>query len=239
VASTLVQSVTGTGALVLNSVAAGNLLVVWQSIFRATTTQAAVATPTDSNGTFVGGIAGVPALYDGSASDIGVGIFYEVNAASGTHTVTPEAASADHQTLAEFSEVVTSSALDTSATAKTIDSDITSQVTGTTASVGQADMIIVIGLSMGANVGVGDTGFTNPVSDFTTLQIVSNTASDVATFHSYKIVTNASGTQSATFNWTQHEAVMSAHAAIAAFKGGLDISVQIPVATLLPLLVFA
>ena len=214
-----VQTVTGTGNLTLNGVAAGNLLIAWQSIFRATSTQAAVGTPTDSVGAnFSVAIAGVPAFLFSSSWDVGVGIFYKQNAESGTHTVTPEAASNDHGTLSEFSGMSTTGALDVSIAAKTENTSHTSRTTGTTGTTAQADELICIGHSLGGFNGAVDVGYTDPVSGFTTVQKVINDASDLAMFHAYKIA-SATGTQSATFNWTATETTISSHAAIATFKG--------------------
>ena len=212
-----VQTVTGTGNLTLNGVAAGNLLVAMQSGYRSNTTTA-IAVPTDTGGTFVGGIAGVGALWFSSTFAVLVGLFYEVNAASGTHTVTFEANALDNKTLSEFSGMATASVLDVSQAALTSNSDITSQVTGTTGTTAQADELIIIALAAAAPSGANPMGLTNPVSGFTTLQIWDNSLSGLPTFHAYKIV-SATGTQSATFNWTAHETNMGAHAAIAAFKG--------------------
>lgn len=227
---------TGTGNLTLNGVASGNTLVAFQSSFRNSSTTTAIAVPTDTNGTFVGGIAGTGALCSGSTFVAIVGIFYEVNAAAGTHTLTFEANTSNNKTLSEWSGMATASVLDVSAAAKTDNSDITSQVTGTTGATAQADELIVIALSLAAPGGSADVVFTNPVSGFTTLQVVPDDLSDIATFHAYKIV-SATGTQAATFNWTQHEASMGAHASIAAFKAGNALNVQQPLASLWPILV--
>src|SRR5258708_3719428 len=125
-----VQSVTGTGAtLVLNGVAAGNFLVMWDTYFRGTSTGLGEAIPTDSNGTFLKARGDAPSIL--SSTDTGVGIFYEENAASGTHTVTPEANSAHVTTLAEFSGLVTSSSIDATVASGTGSGTGLSQATGT------------------------------------------------------------------------------------------------------------
>jgi len=213
----LAQSVTGTGNLTLNGVVSGNTLIAEQSSFRNTATTTAIAVPTDTNGTFVGSIAGTGALCIGSAGVSIVGVFYAVNAASGTHTLTFEANTSNNKTLSEFSGMATASVLDVSTSSKTDNSDITSQVTGTTGTTAQADELIIIGLALATTVGSSDVTFTNPVSGFTSLNVVPNDLTDIGTFHAYKIVA-ATGTQAATFNWVAHEANMGAHAAIAAFK---------------------
>jgi hypothetical protein len=217
VAIALKQTVTGTGALVLNNVVAGNALVCWQSMYRASGS-GAVTVPTDSAGTFTGGIAGAGAVFNASEG-IAVGLFYEANAAAGTHTVTPESATIDHGTLSEFSGMATSGLLDVSATAKTENATVTSQATGTTGTTAQDDELIAIGMAIGHTAGVADIGWTDPVTGFTTLFTFANTSTDVGTFHAYKIV-SATGTQSATFSWSDSE-VGSEHAAIATFKAGI------------------
>lgn len=215
----LVQSVHGTGAtLVLNGVAAGNTLFVLDSYFRSPGTGVAAATPTDSNGTFTIGRAGIPANFvSGGNNDCGIGIWYQENALAGTHTVTPEALTSHEGTLLEFSGLITSSSLDQVNDAKTNDSTQTSQVTGTTPATTVADELVLIGLCLGAAAGVADVGFTDPVAGFTTLFKRVIDSSGLAFMHSYKII-SATGTQAATFNWTDNEAHQGSHGAIATFK---------------------
>lgn len=213
---TLDQSVTGTGNLTLNGVVSGNALVACHSLFRGSAATTALAVPTDTGGTFVGGISGIGALLNASANVAIQGVFYEGNAATGTHTLT-FADAGGNRTLCEFSGMATASILDVNASAKTDNSNITSQVTGTTGTTAQADELIVIALSLAAPGGVSDVGYTNPVPGFTNLNVVPNDLSDIATYHAYKIV-SATGTQGATLNWNSSEASMGAHAAIAAFK---------------------
>ena len=233
---TLVQSTTGTGNLTLNGVTSGNTLVAFQSSHRPNSSTTAIAVPTDTNGTFVGGIAGVGATFNAGTAVSITGIFYEVNAAAGTHTVTFEANNSNNKTLCEFSGMNIADVLDVSANARISNSDITSQVTGTTGTTTQNDELVVISLSLAATVGSADVGYTNPVSGFTNLNVVPNDASDIATYHAFKIV-SVMGTQSATYNWTSHETSMAAHAAVAAFKGLQSVNTQIPIASLWPILV--
>lgn len=218
-AITKVQSVTGAGpTLTLNGVAAGNLLVLNTTYYRGAGSHAAEAIPTDTNGTWSVARADVPALFTGGTSDdIGTSIFYVQNAASGTHTVTPEANTKIHCTLTEYSGVVTAGSLDTSASGKTENTTHTSRTTGTTATTSQADELVVIGHGMVAGTGASNVGYTDPVSGFTTLQKVVDDATDVATFHAFKII-SSTGTQSATFDWTASESTMSSQAVIATFK---------------------
>src|SRR5258707_11880063 len=101
-AITKVQSVTGAGAtLVLNSVVAGNTLTFEMSYLRVSGTNAAAATPTDSNGTF--SVSSADTTFAIGSDHIGAAIWHEGNAASGTHTVTPDAGVTHNCTLTEWS----------------------------------------------------------------------------------------------------------------------------------------
>jgi len=210
------SAITGNGATIAKaSVTAGSLLTLQTAYYRTATTGLAEPVPTDSQGTWSIGSSGVPGLPSGG-TDAGASIFYQANVASGTHTVTPQAASGKNLTLIEWDNATTTP-LDVAANAKTDSFTGTSQVTGTTATTAQANELVLIALGLGCPVGVSDVGFTNPVSGFTTSQIISNDFSDMGTFHAYKNVTNT-GTQSATFNWTDTEAGQGSGAAIATFK---------------------
>ena len=213
-----VQSVTGTGAtLVLNGVAAGNFLVMWDTYFRGTSTGLGEAIPTDSNGTFLKARGDAPSIL--SSTDTGVGIFYEENAASGTHTVTPEANSAHVTTLAEFSGLVASSSIDATVTSGTGSGTGLSQATGTTPATAQAVELSIIAFGMGTTgVGSSNVALTDPVTSYTTLQVVQDDSTSIATQHAYQIL-SATGTQSAAFNWTHSESGQFWEAAIATFKG--------------------
>lgn len=214
-AITLVQSVTGSGAtLVLNGVAAGNALFLIDSYFRNVSTGVSEPAPTDSNGTFLIARADVPSI---SGHDIGVGIFYEANAASGTHTVTPQANDTHLTTLVEFSGLVTSGLFDASVAAQNGSGTGTSQATGTTGVTAQADELSIIAFCMGAGTGSANVGLTDPVTNYITLQIGQNDASSVAMMHAYRVL-SATGTQSATFTWTVSDAAQWWQAAIATFK---------------------
>ena len=215
-AITKTQSTTGNGATIaLTSVASGSLLTLQDSFFRATTTGAGETVPTDTQGTWSIAQNGAPG--NDTNSDGGSGIFYQANVAAGTHTVTPQANSGHNATLAEWAGISTTTPFDVGANARTVNSSITSQVTGTTATTAQADELVLITLGLGATVGSANVGFTDPVSGFTSLQVNPNDSSDLATFHAYKVVA-ATGTQSATFNWTDSETGQYCGANIATFK---------------------
>lgn len=217
-AITKVQQATGNGAtLVLNGVAVGNALFLQDSYYRGTSTGAGEATPTDSNGTFSVARADAPQVL--SSQDIGVGLFYEENVASGTHTVTPQANTAHNTTLVEFSGLATSGSLDATVTSGKGSGTGTSQSTGTTPATVQADELSLVAFCMG-DTGVGSTnvGLTDPITNYTTLQLVQDDQADLATQHAYRVLA-ATGTQAVTFAWTNSHATQFWEAAIATFKG--------------------
>lgn len=215
-AITKTQQATGAGATIeLTGVAAGSMLTFEWSIFQAFAgTQG--GPPTDTNGTFV--LAVAPTGFDyGIGNGVACGIWYQANAASGTHTVTPPAtADGLNMSLVEWAGVATSTPLDVTASAQTSDTG-TSQATGTTATTAQADELVMIGLGMAAPVGNSDVGFTDPVTGFTTIHKVVDNLTDIGTFHAFKVVSSV-GTQAATFNWTHSEANQGRQAVIATFK---------------------
>jgi len=230
-AVSIVQSTTGAGAtLVLNGVAAGNALIFIDSYYRGTSTGVGEAVPTDSNGTFLAAVNAVPATNSGA--DIGVGIFYQQNVASGTHTVTPQANDDHHSTLIEFSGLVTSGMFVAGSknSANVNDSSETSQVTGTTATAAAIGDLMVIAFCCG-NFGTGTTnmGLTDPISGFTTAYVMQNNKSDLAAMQCYGTAAAAT-TQSATFNWTDNgggnECIQAAIATFVAGTGGA--AAQVP-----------
>jgi hypothetical protein len=213
----LTQSATGNGVTItLNDVASGALLTLQTSYYEASATNAAEATPGDTQGTWSVSSAGIPG--EASAQEAGSSIFHQANVAAGTHLVSPDSTKNDfNYTLCEWSGAATSSPLDQFANAATDSFSGTSQATGTTGVTAQADELVLIALGLACIVGVADVGFTDPVAGFTTRHKVVNDSSDIATFHAYKI-TSATGAQSATFNWTDNEAAQFSGAAIATFK---------------------
>jgi hypothetical protein len=152
-----------------------------------------------------------------SGGDIGVGIFHEQNAAAGTHTVTPQANTSHNSTLAEFSGLVVSGLFDVAKSAGSLVANHTSQVTGTTATTAQASELVVIALCVGAGSGANPMNIVDPVSGFTTLQLVDNDATSVGTHHSFEVIA-ATGTQSANESWTATEATITSMGCIATFK---------------------
>lgn len=215
-AITKVQSINSTGANPqLTSVVAGSLLALMSSCFNSAGVIAETL-PTDSAGTFLTQDKLVANI---SSQGCVCSIFYIENASAGTHTATPQnfGAGSQNRTYAEFSGLATSSSIDQKTSGATANTNHTSQATGTTGTTGQADELVLIALSLAASPGSATVGFTDPVSTFSTLQKVSNDSSDEATFHAYKVVA-ATGTQAATFNWTDTSATQTSQALIGTYK---------------------
>jgi hypothetical protein len=80
--------------------------------------------------------------------------------------------------------------------------------------------LVLIAFGLGAGVGSSNVGLTDPVSGFTSLQVVQDDSSNLGTFHAYKTISSV-GTQSATFNWTDTESGQISAAAIATYKAPL------------------
>lgn len=232
-AVTKVQSATGNGStIVLNGCAAGNALTYQNSWFRSVATGVNEAAPADSNGTFTF-TTGDFSNY-GGGQDTGVTICHQQNIASGTHTVTPETGLADFQkTLTEYSGLATTGMFvaGSSAHAGTVDvfGNTVSQVTGTTSTAASTGDLSIISFARAASPGNANIGLTDPVSTYTTLMLGNNDSSTMAHQHAFKVL-GAGGTQSATFNWTEHVGEdIHAHAAIATFVaagGGHTVTVN-------------
>lgn len=220
-----IQAVSSNGANPqLTGVVAGNWLLLASSCFDAGGVTAEPV-PTDSAGTF--------STQDRLAADLtgrGVlgAVFYEANAAAGTHTSTPNNYGAGNQnrTFAEFSGIASSSSLDVKTSAKAENTNHTSQATGTTGSTAQADELVIIALALAASPGAANVGFTDPVSGFTTLQKTTDDLNDIATFHAFKVI-SAIGTQAATFNWTDASASQTSQALIGTYKAATPVGVFI------------
>lgn len=217
-----VQGATGNGAtIVLNGCVAANALIYQCSFFRATTTGLPEAAPTDSNGTFTIAAGSTIPYTPGGGQDTGAGVFYQQNINSGTHTVTPQT-NQDHQmALTEFSGLATSGMFvaNSKSTAAVSDATgtITSQSTGSTVTAASAGDLACISYSRAASPGNAAIGLTDPVSGYTTLKLGNDDATTVAHQHAFQVL-SAGGTQSATFNWTEHVGEqMFTGAAIATF----------------------
>ncbi len=222
-----VQSATGNGATVtLNGVVANNGIIYQDSYFRNPTTGATQTTPTDTNGTFVASSNDAPLV--AASLDIGCCEFHEQAAASGTHTVTPQANTLHHTTISEISSAAASGLFDVAKSAQDATASHLSQPTGTTSATAQADEISFITVALLQATGGNPVGFTDPVATYTTLQIASDTSNDIGIMHSFKVL-NATGTQTATFNWTTVDATVCASmGCIATFKGAVVADTSTP-----------
>lgn len=211
-----VQSITGNGAtLVLNGVAAGNALVLITSYTRATT-GATETTPSDSNGTFTAARNDVPVVFN-TSDDVGATIWFQPNAAAGTHTVTPQANVSHHHSLMEFSGMATSGLLDaTVAAQKNNAGNQSSQATGTTGATVQASELSLIAFSIASGGGSAIVQ-TDPIPNYLTVSIGNDTVNDFGFVHAYQIL-SAIGTQSATDNWTNQATPEASIGSIATFK---------------------
>jgi hypothetical protein len=225
VAITKVQSTTSnTTSIALSGVTAGNFLVLETSYYRGGSSTTAPTTPSDSNGTVQVAVAPT-AVTDGSNVG-GSAIWYVENTNSGTHTITG-LESNHNSTLTEFSGLATSTSKDQTTSASSTVNAHTSQSTGTTGTTAQASELAVIALCLVSNGGAANVGLTDPVSGYTTLQVVQNDFSDIATQHAYQIL-SATGTQSATFNWTDNETSELSEACIATFKAAGGAAAIVP-----------
>ena len=208
-----VQTTSGNGtSLVLNGVASANMLTVATSYFRFSGT-GAPGTPTDTNGTFAVASADPPLSGD---FIIGTAIWDEKNCASGTHTI-GGLESTHWSTLTEWSGADTTGPFDVAKSASSNVGAHTSQATGTTNTTSQADEMVYIAFCAGATPGASPMGLTDPVSGFTTLKVIQDDQNDLGVMHAFKTI-NATGTQSATFNWTDNSASETTFACIATFK---------------------
>ena len=209
VATTVVATVTG--------VTAGNLLTIEFGYYiGGNTTQP--STPTDTNGTV--SVAEAPAGLTPFGTDVtGANIFYVQNANAGIHVITSTVGlgNSGRMTVTEWSGAATSSVLDQHTNASTSGGANTSQSTGTTGTTSQANELVIIALDTSGSPGSSNIGIPSPaVSGFTDLQKGQNTSSDIGFAHAYKII-SSTGTQSATFTWTDNTTNAS-QAVIATFK---------------------
>jgi len=209
VAITKTQGATGTGTTIaLNSVTAGALLTLQTSYFRNTGTGAAETTPTDTQGTWSALQAPTPAGFSGGGQDVGDSIFFQKNVASGTHTVTPQNNTIRKLSLTEWGSADTTTPNDASNHGETSDTSHTSRTTNATGVLASSDELVLINCGIGATGGAADIGWTDPVSGYTTLQKVVNSASDLACLHAWKTV-SSNGSITATFNWTDNSSATS------------------------------
>lgn len=213
-AITKVQSVTATVQsssfnIALSGVALGNTLTL-QMTYERTSTSTAPATPTDSNGTLLVGYAPAPEANGGAYT--GAAVWYESNAAAGTHTITVGAADVfANVTLTEWSGLATSAAADQTGIQATATNAQTSTVTANGATAQASELALAV-LSIAAGTGVSNAAITDPPSGWVSLLVYDDTATWVAGEHAYQVLSSI-GTPSATWNWTDtsvtgHQAVL-------------------------------
>lgn len=210
-----VQSVTGNGStLILNGVVAGSALIYASAYFRSAGSALKEAAPTDSNGTFLAASNDVP--NDIGHQTSGASIFYEENAAAGTHTVTPEANTIHNCSLTEFSGMAVSGLFDVATSAVSVAGNQTSQDTGAIVTA-QADELEFIALTVWQNFGGNPIGITDPVPSTTTIKIGQNTNTDIGNLHAFEVL-SVGGRKSETFNWMTTDALTASFGCIAAFN---------------------
>jgi hypothetical protein len=233
--ATKVQQATSTGAApALSGVVQGNFVYLFSHAFRSASVTAETAA-TDSNGT----VTTQDRLAVASGPDgILAAAYYVPNANSGTHTFTCQnfGAGAQERAVFEFSGVEKSAnPLDVKTSNSTTVAGATSVTTGTTGATGQADELILVGATLGGSPGVLNVGWTDPIAGFTALAKFSNDSTDIAGLTNFKNVA-ATGTQTATFNWTDNTASpQGAIALIGAFRNATGGAT--PLQTAKPLLV--
>lgn len=218
-AISMVQKVTGTGTVISITPQAGNWLSLLSTCFNS-----ASNTPETTPVASVGASTKAVLIQDKlsvalSTQGVLASHFYIENVAATAHSVTPQnfGAGNQHRTLTEFNGLTVSSSLDVKASASISGTNHTSQGTSTTGTTSVANELVVIICSLAASPGAANVGWTDPVSGFTTLQVASNDSTDVAGLHSFKVI-SATGTQSATHNWTDTSASQSSIALIGTFK---------------------
>lgn len=199
-----VQSVNATASgttitATLTGVTAGNLLTLQLSFYQSSS-QTAVATPTDSNGTFSVAIA--PTALNLSLDSFASAIYYEANAAAGTHTatVTLHGSPVGHVTFIEWSGAATSSVLDKTASNGSI-STTQNRASGTTAALTASNDLALVALAVASGAGQTNAAISDPPSGYTSLYAQQDTAVDVGVEFAYQLL-SSSAAQSTTWTWT-------------------------------------
>jgi hypothetical protein len=214
---TLAQSVSSNASNPsLAGVTAGNALTVQTSFYRGGSTTTAPSTPTDTNGTFSAPAGSVPAAVTDGANVGGAASWYQKNVAAGTHTL--GGLEANHNsTLAEWTNTDTTAPLDASNHNESTVNAHTSQTTNSTGALAQANELILITLCLVSNGGNVNVGLTDPVTGYSTLKVVQNDFSDIATMHAYRTVTSTTALNE-TFSWTDNETSELSQAVIMTLK---------------------
>lgn len=191
----------------LNGITAGNLVVVTVEL-------------RDGDGNVVGGSGSLNGSYtEAPAVTLRAGLLYKENSAGGNETVTVEVTAPNNQTcyaqISEWSGIVTSSALDQSAS-DTNGGSVTSHPAGAGFTTSGAGLIIGCGALGGARTGTPATGFT---------ALNEGTADANRYIAQYKIST---GSESTTGAFTTDTGVNS-HCVLAAFKDAAGGGTAVPV----------
>jgi hypothetical protein len=188
----------GSVAVTLTGVGAGNFLVSAVSILQASTTAQAAITPTDTQGTWTD--VGSDALILDTPNGVRHGSMgaFQTNVASGSHTVTytfPNGVTYAELSVSEFSGMATASVLDL--IAKNAEQPTATPLpvpsAGTTASLSQADELIVVAGEWFDATGSANKAISSPPSSYTALHAQQNSSTTVGAQHSYKIVASTSG----------------------------------------------
>lgn len=224
----LIQSIPGVPpiSLTLNGVTAGNFLVYRISYYQPGSTTALVA-PADTNGTFLGtgaaGVAGPAGVTVGGTDLMGTQIYFERNAAAGTHVVTQTingSGPTAHASLEEHSGVDTSAAV--FATTQTASSGglsaTQSRVSGTPAASAGAGDLVIANVAVAAGTGVANAGISNPPTGYTPVLVANDTAIDIATEFCYQAAAGGAAPNTL-WAWTDPSTVAS-QGGVAVFKAG-------------------
>lgn len=213
--TTAVTVSTGTHSASRASVGAGNFLAWIISYFQGGTTSTLPSAPADTNGTINTGLT--PANSGTSGTWAGIAIYYVMNCVAGTHALSvtiPNAANnIARSTIAEFSGVALTSAIDLSnsgnaSTAQTVSSGATGTLAG-------ANDLVLAALAVVSGAGVTNAAINDPLT--ASLNVFQNTSTSIGIQHCYSVLSGSTASQSAVFTWTDATSARS-QAGIITFK---------------------
>lgn len=205
VQSTTAVGSTNTVSATLSGVTAGNAVIAILSYYENGSTNNTIApTPTDTNGTFV--VAATPAptfmVIQGIGS-VGTAVWYEANAAAGTHAVTQTNSAGPsyelHLTLLEVSNLGATPAIVAAANSYANPGGPAVQIFPSGV-INMNPLFIVGAVAVASSTGVANAGMTTPVG-FTNVNSGSNTLSDIAYEHGYQ-VPSVGGPFQAQWSWS-------------------------------------
>lgn len=211
--------VAGVVTLAMTGVTAGNLLTLSLNYYEPGSTTA-VATPTDTGGTFVAAIVPV-GLTIGGTDLTGSSMWYQRNAPAGAHTAVATingSGPTAHGSLIEWSGLDTSAAVFIAAQAASSSSVVGTQsrVSGTPANSAGAGDLVLAQVAIASGTGVADALISNPPAGYTSLLYAGDTAIDIATEFAFQSAVGGSAPNT-TWTWTDASTVASA-GVIAFFK---------------------